>query len=57
MLLAIATGVLGAAQRKRLRVKRLLVRAWMLCKWGGAVALCAMLVWGIDVVVGMVKTS
>jgi cell division septal protein FtsQ len=57
MLLAIATGVLGSAQRKRLRVKRLFMRAWILCKWGGAIALCAIFVWGMHLVVKMVKTS
>jgi cell division septal protein FtsQ len=57
MLLAMAVGVLGSAQRKRLRVKRLLVRAGIFCRWSGAIALGVMLMWGIYLVVGMVKTS
>jgi cell division septal protein FtsQ len=57
MLLAIASGVLGVAQRKRLRVKRLLVRAWMLGKCGAVIALCAMLGWGVYTVVSIVKAS
>lgn len=46
MMLAVTSGTLGVAQRKRLRLKRLLARAWLLSKCMLGLALCAAFVWG-----------
>lgn len=56
-LLTVTSGTLGVAQRKRLRPKRLLARAWFLSKCAVLLALCATMAWGGYTVYRLVREA
>jgi cell division protein FtsQ len=55
--MAVTSGTLGVWQRRRLRLRRLLARAWLISKCVLGLALCAACVWGGYRAYALVRTA